>query len=386
MIRRIINLSTSNSFFLFGARGTGKSTLLRQQVEPRAAISIDLLLPSQFDRLLRDPKALLAQIEALEDTSSWVIIDEVQKIPALLDLVHYAIERFGTRFALTGSSARKLRRGEANLLAGRAFVYHLYPFTHQELGDRFDLKEALELGTLPKVCDYDSREDQELFLTAYAHTYLKEEIQAEQVVRALAPFRRFIEVAAQMNGALINFSAVARDVGVDDKTVKGYFQILEDTLLGFFLPAYHKSVRKTQLRAPRFYFFDCGVKRAIEGTISNRLVESTSGFGQAFEHFLIAEIMRLNSYYRKNFRLFYLRTQAGVEIDLIIERPGDATVLLEIKSTTAVRVEHLQNLQALATQFQNPLCLCLSRDQASQRFGSVLCLPWQKGLMELGLC
>jgi predicted AAA+ superfamily ATPase len=157
-----------------------------------------------------------------------------------------------------------------------------------------------------------------------------------------------------MNGSLINFSSIARDVGVADKTVKSYFQILEDTLIGFFLPPYHCSITKTQLQAPRFFLFDCGIKRALEGTLSSLVQPSTSSFGAAFEHFLTAEMMRQNSYGRKNFQFFYLKTQAGAEIDLIIERPGNSSVLLEIKSTTDIREDHLKHLRDLSSQFERP--------------------------------
>jgi uncharacterized protein len=385
MIRRLLTPSKNSSFFLLGARGTGKSTLLEHEIAPYAQLSLNLLLPSDFDPLLRNPQSLLAQIEGLSNPQGWVIIDEVQKLPALLDIVHHAIEKFDTKFALTGSSARKLIRGQANLLAGRAFVYHLFPFTYRELDSAFSLEEALNYGTLPKISEFQNSQDKELFLTAYAHTYLKEEIQAEQVVRTLSPFRRFLEIAAQVNGSLINFSAVARDVGSDDKTVKSYFQILEDTLIGFFLPAYHRSVRKTQLQAPRFFLFDCGIKRALEGTLTSLIQPSTSTYGAAFEHFIITEMVRLNSYGRKNFRFFYLRTQAGAEIDLIVERPGNSLALVEIKSTTDVREDHLKHLHELSSQFENPVCLCLSRDKKRKRFGSTLCLPWEEGIEEIGL-
>lgn len=385
MIPRLLKPSDSHSFFLFGARGTGKSTLLRESSLASAALSIDLLLPADFDLLLKDPQQLLARITSRKTPDGWVIIDEVQKLPVLLDIVHHAIETYGTKFALTGSSARKLRRGQANLLAGRAFVYHLYPFTHRELGTTFSLESALQFGTLPKVYELPSDSDRELFLTSYAQTYLREEIQAEQVVRALAPFRRFLDIAAQMNGALLNFAAIGRDVGVDDKTVRSYYQILEDTLVGFLLPAYHRSLRKTQIGSPRFYFFDCGVKRALEGTVATPLTPSTSAYGDAFEHFLITEMIRLNSYTRRQFRFYHIRTQAGAEVDVVIERPGLTAALVEIKSTTEVREEHVKHLNEFATSFEEPLLLCLSRDPARKRYGNVLCLPWEEGLVELGL-
>jgi uncharacterized protein len=286
MVRRIVNISKSSSFFIFGARGTGKSTLLKAVFDTDEALRIDLLLPSEFDRLVRNPESLLDQIRALPKKTKWVILDEVQKIPQLLDIVHYAIEEHKIKFALSGSSARKLKRGGANLLAGRAFVYHLYPLTRAELGAAFQLDSALNFGTLPKIQEFSDDTDRNQFLTAYTHTYVREEIIAEQVIRSLQPFRKFLEVAAQMNGAPLNYAGIARNVGVDDKTVKNYYSILEDTLLGFFVEPYHRSIRKTQTEAPRFYFFDTGVKRAIEGTLSSRIVPHTYAWGKAFEHFV----------------------------------------------------------------------------------------------------
>lgn len=253
MIDRAINLSKSRSFFLFGARGTGKTSLLQQEfVGHPGVLYIDLLKPSEEDLYRLYPETLAHQIEA--ETFEWVIVDEIQKLPKLLDLVHHAIVNKRQKFILTGSSARKLKRGAANLLAGRASVYHLYPFTARELGDDFDLQTALEWGLLPEVWNLKQAGDRAETLYAYALTYLKEEVQAEQFVRKLDPFRKFLEVAAQSNGKIVNFSKIGNDVGVDTTTVQNYFSILEDTLLGFILPSYHKSVRKRQREAPKFYF------------------------------------------------------------------------------------------------------------------------------------
>lgn len=385
MIPRTLNISKSQSFFLFGARGTGKSSLLKSIFAPNEALVLDLLLPVHCDPLLRNPQSLVEQVNALSSETRWVVIDEVQKLPALLDIVHYCIENTNKMFALTGSSARKLKRGQANLLAGRAFVYHLFPLTHIELGDNFSLNSVLNFGSLPKLLQFDNEQDREMFLTGYAHTYLREEIMVEQVVRALAPFRRFLEIAAQMNGELINFSAIARDVGIDSKTVRSYYQILEDTLVGFFVDAYDRSVRKTQLKSPKFFFFDCGIKRALQGAIGTTLTEASYGYGKAFEHFVIAEIFRLNHYLRRNFRLYHLRTQGGAEIDLIIERPGQKTILIEIKSTTLIRADHVKQLDLLHGQIKNSEAICLSRDPATKQIEKVMCYPWQKGLQHLGL-
>ncbi|MBI3817143.1 MAG: ATP-binding protein [Planctomycetes bacterium] len=386
MFRRDITILKTSSYFLFGARGTGKSTFLKQQFSsPGEAIYIDLLLPSEFDPLVRRPESLLERIEALPPNVEWIVLDEVQKIPELLDLVQHAMLKYKIKFALSGSSARKLRRGGANLLAGRAFVYNLFPLTSGELGEKFQLETALNFGTLPGIYALETDVDRREFLAAYAHTYVREEVIAEQVLRALPPFRRFLEIAAQMNGEPVNHAKIARDVGVDDKTVKNYYSVLEDTLIGFHLESYHKSVRKTQTQAPRFYFFDPGVKRGIEGTLHSRIVPRTYAFGKAFEHFVITEIHRLNSYRRTNYRCSFLRTQAGVEVDLILDRAGDPPIFIEIKSAEQMNTEDVHKIESITNDVKDSKTLLLSLDPHAKIIGRTKCVHWRAGLAEIGL-
>ena len=385
MIPRIQNPMRSNSFFLFGARGTGKSTLLRQFFAGDKTLWIDLLDPEQQNRYAVRPDELAQQVRAGLGELDWVVIDEIQKAPRLLDVVHSTIETHGTRFALTGSSARKLKRDSVNLLAGRAFVYHLFPLTSRELGDAFDLTRALHHGTLPGLLRLTSDEERKAFLRAYALTYLKEEVWAEQFIRKLDPFRRFLAVAAQCNGEILNYSNIARDIGADHKTVASYLEILEDTLLGFLLEPYHESVRKRQRQAPKFFFFDPGVARALSGTLNVELVSSTYGFGRTFEHFVLSEIVRLSDYRQKDYRFSYLRTKDGAEVDLIVERPGSRTALVEIKSTDRVDERDIRDLCRFLPDFPGAEAFCLSRDKARKRIGDVLAVPWQEGLEELGL-
>lgn len=383
VIIRLINILKSNSFFLFGARGTGKSTLLRDQFLSQNALWIDLLDPVIEDRYARDPILLRTQIQ--KEKPLWVVIDEVQKQPRLLELVHQLIETTATKFALTGSSARKLKSGQANLLAGRAFVNHLYPLTHHELVKKFDLQDALEWGGLPKVLAWKTPLEKSEFLKSYALTYLKEEVWAEHVIRQLEPFRKFLEIAAQNNGEIINYRNIARDVGVDPNTIHSYYQILEDTLVGFHLPAYHRSLRKQQRQSAKFYLFDTGVKRALDGTLSQTLSPNTYGYGKAFEHFLILEIFRLNTYLRKDFRFYYFRTQNQLEIDLIIERPGMPVALVEIKSSTRVDERDIKVLNLYKKDFKHADCYVLSNDEINHQIDSIHCLHWQNGIKELGL-
>lgn len=315
----------------------------------------------------------------------WVIIDEIQKLPRLLDTVHQLIESRKAKFALSGSSARKLKRGAANLLAGRAFVYHLHPLTSSELGPRFDLSDALNWGTLPKLLELPDPSDRKEYLRAYALTYLKEEIQLEQVVRKLDPFRSFLEIAAQSNARILNYRKVGLDVGVNTLTVQSYFSILEDTLLGFHLPPYHRSIRKRQRANPKFYFFDSGVARALAGTLESPLVPGTSAYGIAFEQWVILEIRRLADYARKDWRFSYLRTKDDAEIDLIIERSGQKTLCIEIKSTGTVRPDQLSSFIRLSRDFPNSEAWCLSLDPHRKKIEDVTCLHWMDGLRELGL-
>lgn len=385
MFQRLINPIKSNSFFLFGARGTGKSTFIKQFFKDKDVLWFDLLDLNVEDEIRRDPKTIHHQIEAKQGRVEWVVIDEVQKIPELLNLVHQLIESTKIKFALTGSSARKLKRGHANLLAGRAFVNHLFPLTHLEMKEKFQLEEALNRGTLPKLSHLKTKKEKRAFLRAYAQTYLKEEVWDEHLIRKLNPFRRFLEIAAQTNSEIVNYSNIAKDVGADTKTVQSYFEILEDTLLGFFLEPYHQSIRKQQRMSPKFYFFDTGVKRALDRTITQELVANTYGFGKAFEHFFMAEIFRLNTYLEKDYKFSYLKTKDQAEVDLIIERPGSKTVLIEIKSSEQVDERDIKSLKHFLKDFKNSEAFVFSRDPKEKKIDNIYALPWYKGLDVIGL-
>lgn len=375
----------SNSFFLFGARGTGKTSLIKEQFGDKKPLWIDLLKASDEARYVNNPDRLIDEVGAQKKPPEWVVIDEVQKAPKLLDVVHHLIEEKNIKFALTGSSARKLKRGAANLLAGRAYVYHLFPLTHRELGERFNLQEALRWGTLPRLLAIDSEAEKSLYLESYAQSYLKEEILAEQLIRSVAPFRKFLEISGQTSGSIVNFKTIASQIGADPKSVKKYYEILEDTLLGFFLPAYHQSLRKQQRLAPKFFLFDVGIRRAIEGMSQHPLMESSYEYGRAFEEFVIGEAIRLNSYGRKNYKFSYIRTEGGAEIDLVIERPGAKTVLVEIKSSKSVIEKHLKHLAAFKKDYPKFEAVCLSREARPRKVENVTIYPWQDGLAELGL-
>ena len=383
LLPRLLQLPTEQHIFLFGARNTGKSTLIENYYAPLGAFCFDLLDQDLEQQLHARPNVLYEMVKALPPHQHYVIIDEIQKIPALLNVVHRLMKDKDRYFILSGSSARKLKRDGANLLAGRAFVYHLFPLSFIELGDQFDLEQALQWGTLPQLLDCKNDEDKKTFLMSYAHTYLKEEIVAEQFVRNLTPFRRFLEFAAQCNGQIINYANIARDIHVDDKTVKAYFSLLEDTLIGYMLEPYHGSLRKRVHQKPKFYFFDTGIVRALAHYLSVPLLPSTSAYGYAFEHFIINECIRLASYYKKDYQFSYVQTLTSQEIDLIIERPGQSVLLIEIKSTREVTQAMLKPLALLKNEFLNAEALCLSNDAYAKKIDDILVLPWRQGIEKI---
>lgn len=370
---------------LFGARGTGKSTLLSMALTPGTTKVFNLLEPDTEDRLARDPRSMEREILALPPSITHVVVDEVQKLPRLLDVVHNLMEthRVRQRFFLTGSSARKLKAGGANLLAGRAALRHLFPLQRRELGEAYDEDRALRFGGLPAIWNAPTDSERGDFLRAYAHGYLREEIQAEQLVRNLDPFRRFLEVAAQNSGKILNHARIAREVGSDPKTIQAWYSVLEDTLLGFHVDGYHPSVRKQLRQAPKFYLFDTGVIRALSRMLKVPPVPGTSYFGDLFENQVISELYARNAYEQLDWQLTYLRTKAGREVDLVILRPGRPLALVEIKSTDQVREDHAVALKAFLFDFPGADAFLLSRDPRPQRLGPVLALPWQDGLLEI---
>lgn len=386
MFKREVRLSNTHSFFLFGARATGKSTLIEQNFPPNEALWIDLLNPEMEDRLSSNPM-LLKEMVAAAVSKKWIVIDEIQKIPALLDVIHSLSKDKSLKFVLTGSSARKLKRGAANLLAGRAFTYVCHPLTANELSNRFSLDEVLQYGSLPEVFLLEKK-DRADYLRAYVETYFREEIVAEQIVRKLKPFKNFLHVAAQMNGNILNLNRISKDVGIDHSTVENYFEVLEDTLVGFMLEPFDESLRKRQRQSNKFYFFDLGVTRALKKNLEVPLLPQTYEYGAAFEQFIILEIKRLVDYKKPDWRLSYLRTKDDAEIDLIVERPGMKRLAIEIKSTSQIKDlkdSKTKSFINLVKDFKKAEGFLLSQDPIEIKNEGIWCLPWQKGLIEMGL-
>lgn len=328
-LQRLLALP-ERSFFLFGPRGTGKSTWL-QGVLPDAC-HLDLLDTALCYGLQREPHRLEALVGRLPE-NAWVVLDEIQKVPALLDEVHRLMESRHWRFALCGSSARQLRKAGVNLLAGRALTLTMAPFSALEIGAGFDLAAALERGLLP-IVQMDPRYAVGS-LRAYVDTYLKEEIRQEGVVRHLPPFLRFLAVAGQLNGQVVNGQSLSRDVGIGRSTVDAYFSILTDTLLGAFLPAWQPQIKVRERTHPKFYWFDSGVARAAAGLLDDR--PDRAWLGTALETYLLHECRVRNAVSGQARGFYYYGLAAGSEIDLIIEtrRPQSAAparvVTLEIK-------------------------------------------------------
>ena len=380
MFQRLIQLNEKNSLFLFGARGTGKTTLLKSLPWLKNALMINLLEAKSENRFAHNPDALSSIVRSLPESQTHIVIDDIQKVPKLLDIVHNLIETTNKKFILTGSSAKKLKHGGANLLAGRALFYHLYPLTYLEVGDTFNLAHALQYGMLPKTFEFTTDLEKQLFLETYVNLYLKEEVWAEKHVRDLQPFRYFLEIAAQSNGKKINFSNLAKDVGVSDYTVQDYFSILEDTLIGYTLQPFQHSFRKRLSKKPKFYFFDTGVVRTLMRLIEIPLVEKTNGFGNVFEHFIINQCIQLASYQHRHYRFTYLSTKDGAEIDLIVERPGKKILFIEIKSSENVEERHLSTLESLSRDFGDCEAICFSRDPYPKKIGNVTVYPWEIGV------
>jgi predicted AAA+ superfamily ATPase len=391
MYTRLCNVLKTRSFFLFGARGTGKSSYLQHLFGSEAVIWLDLLRDRDFVRYQRDPGLLYDQaLSALSPKSAtprWIVIDEVQRVPKLLNEVHRVLESTEAHgkilFALTGSSARKLKRGGANLLGGRALVNNLFPLTAAELGKDFDLNTTLNWGSLPYIATEQDAATRRELLDSYYATYLREEIKEEQVVRQLDPFTRFLEVAAQTSGQFVNYAAIARDCQVGEKAVARYYQILEDTLLGVMIPSFDRSIRQQQSKSPKFYLFDIGVQRALSGALDAPITPKSYGYGRAFEQFLILEIYRLNSYLRKRFKLFHLRTKDDAEIDLVIEKPGEGYILIEIKSTQNASAQHGNHVRAFSQELPKSEAWVASLDEQNRKEGDLTFLHWQAALTRL---
>jgi predicted AAA+ superfamily ATPase len=336
--------SGTESFFLWGPRQIGKSTLLKETY--REGRWIDLLKAEEYRRYLARPELLRQEMDADgADPRQQIVIDEIQKVPALLDEVHWLIENRGLHFALCGSSARKVKRGAANLLGGRAMRYELHGLTAAELGREFDLDRMLNHGYLPRI--YQASRPRKM-LDAYVADYLKEEVAAEGLVRNLPSFSDFLDVAALSDSEIVNFSNIARECGVSSHTTKSHFEILEDTLLGRWLPAYRKRPKRRVIRAPKFYFGDVGVVNRLAKR--GELLPGSELYGKAFENWVFHELSAFVSYREFDGGLSYWRLASGIEVDFVL---GDMQAAIEAKSSERITRDHLKGLRTLKEDHPN---------------------------------
>ena len=356
----------TETFFLWGPRQTGKTTLLKAAYTD--ALWIDLLKAEEYRRYLQNPEFLRAELAASESIRQ-VVIDEVQKVPQLLDEAHWLHENRGIHFALCGSSARKVKRGQANLLGGRAVRYELHGLIAGEIGREFNLDRLLNHGYLPRM--YLSDRPQRL-LSAYVADYLKEEVAAEGLVRNLPVFSEFLNVASLSDTELVNFSTIARDCGVSSHTIKGYFQILEDTLLGRWLPGYTRRPKRRVIAAPKFYFADVGIVNHLARR--GELRPGSELYGKAFENWVFHELSAHNAYAETFATLSYWRLASGIEVDFIV---NDMQVAVEAKSAVKVTTDHLKGLRALGQDHPGigrRVVVCLERKSRRTEDG-ILILP-----------
>ncbi len=361
-----IPIQENLSFFLWGARQTGKSTLLKQQF-PNALI-FDLLKSDVYRRFLNNPEQF-REIVLANTTATQIIVDEIQKLPILLDEVHWLIENTNAQFILSGSSPRKIIQQGVNLLGGRAMKLELYPLSYSEIPN-FDLLKALNNGLIPK--HYDAKNAKNL-LAAYIGAYLEDEIVAETKIRNTVIFSAFLNKAAFSNGEIINYSNIATDCGVKSPTVKEYFNILQDTMIGNFVPSYQKNSKRRTINAPKFYFFDVGVANFL--LKRNQIEYGSFNFGFAFEHFIYQELKAYSQYSNKKFAISYWRTASGLEVDFIL---GNNEIAIEVKAANFIQTKHTKGIKAFNEDFTVLKNIIVCQEEMPRLINNtILCLPWK---------
>lgn len=378
MIPRNTDLPRDRSFFLFGPRQTGKTTLVNSLFSENI-FKVNLLLSEQFLKYSKNPDLLIREVEwkLKNEEIKYVLIDEIQKVPQLLNAVQFIIDTFRIPVILTGSSARKLKRGMANLLGGRALQRFLYPFNWEEIKDIYMLEDVLSYGTLPPVVTAPENYRTDI-LVSYAETYIREEIQAEGIIRNVGSFSRFLDMAAAQFGEQLNYSEVARECQLPVMTVKSYYEILEDTLIGLVLLPYRKSLRKRLSAHPKVYFFDNGVTNAINKY--SLKIKDPSLLGKLFEQFIINETFRYIKNRKSMVQMFFWRTSAGAEVDLILEKDKKLIAAMEIKYSENISGSHLSGLRSFLDDHPDVPCYLISRVSHAWSAGPVTILPWQRYL------
>ena len=373
MYSRIIKYPLNKSFYLFGPRGTGKTTWVKATFPD--AVFIDLLESELFIGLLANPQRLEMYIP--RDFNNWIIIDEIQRIPELLNEVHRLIEKYKTKFILTGSSARKIKRKGFNLLAGRALTYAMHPLTATEIGKTFDLEYLLKYGGLPSV--YAGNEAKK-YLASYVKTYLQEEIQFEGLTRNLGAFSRFLEAASFSQGSVLNISAVARDCAVERKVVENYFSILEDLLIAYRIPVFSERAQRRMIAHPKFYFFDAGVYRTVRPTGPLDRPEEVEGI--AYETLVFQELNAINSYLESGYKIFYWRTADDMEVDFVLYG-GKGILAFEVKRTAKVTREMTRGLRAFLKAYPMARAFLIYGGERRLRDDNIEIIPIKEFLLSL---
>ncbi len=373
MFERKQNLlnSDSESLFLWGARQTGKSTLLKS-LFPNALL-FDLLLSDVFERLSKTP-SIIRETFLANTKNKLIIIDEIQRIPELLNEVHWLISNHHVQFILSGSSPRKIIRNGANLLGGRALRYELYPLVSAEIPD-FSLLKALNNGLLPR--HYLASNPKKL-ISAYIGNYLKDEIASEAKIRNIQSFSKFLEASAFSNGEMVSYTNIASDCGVSPPTVKEYFQILEDTLIGRFLPSYQKKPKRRVISAPKFYFFDLGIVNYL--LKRGEIQFGSEAFGNVFEHFIYNEIYAHSKYSGIDYPIYYWRTASQIEVDFIL---GNNEVAIEVKASSLISSKHIKGLKSFAEEYSTKQLIVVCNEPLPRLIDNVLILPWKEFLKQL---
>lgn len=369
--KQIFAGSGKESLFLWGARQTGKSTLLKS-LFPNA-IWFDLLKSDVYRRYQTQPAQFRETILASE-LDEIVIVDEIQKIPELLDEIHWLMVNHQIQFILSGSSPRKIIRAGSNLLGGRALRYELYPLIQSEIPD-FDLTKALNNGLLPRHYLADNPKK---LIDAYIGNYLTDEIIAEAKIRNINAFTQFIEAAAFSNGEMVNYSNIASECGVSYHTVKDYFQILVDTLIGRFVPAFQKKPKRRVILAPKFYYFDIGIANNL--LKRGKIEIGSEAFGNAFEHFIYQELYAHSNYTDKNYPISYWRTTSQIEVDFIL---GDHEVAVEVKGSDNIQSRHIKGLKSFSEEYKVKKLIVVSNDPLERKMGDVTVMPWKIFLEKL---
>ena len=368
-----INLKQNNSVLLLGPRGTGKTSWVKAHLPD--ALMVDLLKTETYNDLLANPSRLEQRIPP--NFNNWIVIDEVQKIPALLNEVHRLIETYHYRFILTGSSARRLRRQGVNLLAGRALNYTMHPLTCYELGKTFSLNKALQFGLLPSVYHVD---DPKHYLETYVSTYLREEVLQEGLTRNLGEFARFLEVASFSQGNLINASEIARETAINRNVVSDYFSIVEDLLIGFKLPVFSKRSKRQLVAHSKFYFFDTGVYRVIRPMGPLDTVQEVDG--AALETLFLSHLRAVNDYGRLGYQFYFWRTSDGVEVDFVAY--GEKGLMaFEIKRKRQISKSDFKGLKAFKKEYPIAKLYLLYGGDHEEFHEDITVMPFEKGLWSL---